>query len=117
MEDELKDLAVNFYGKEDFMKLLFRSIEVILSGTESDAETPKDLLAFLMLLLERQYYEDENPIKVALFGVSRSGFLLNLEEWMKHVTLYVKKGLSGMEYLNFMFFCYQLKDALNSDDG
>lgn len=114
MKDELKKI-VDFYGKSDFTHLLFRTFEVILFGITNRSDTPKELQAFLLLLMESLHNGDENPFKIALAGKTRNEFLKNLQEWMEYVTFFVKKEGYSMQYVDFMFFCYQMQNALEGN--
>lgn len=106
---------VSFYGEKAFKNLLFRSIEFISFGTRKEDDFPNELLEFLLLLIE--YSDgDQNPFKLLQTRTTKPEFLKNLQEWMKYVTFHVKKEYYGSQYVNFMFFCYQIQDALDSHD-
>ena len=113
MPDELNDIMKNFYGRDDFMLMLFGSINVIWLGAYS-SDMPKEMVSFFLKLLELTYHRIENPIELSIpEGRSREEFLSDLENWIKHTNLFVNKKYGGsVAYKDMMLFLYQVKDAL-----
>lgn len=116
MGDQLKEIVEQYFGRDDFMIMLFDSLRIIWLGTDG-IDQPKSLITFFHTLIEMTYHQLDNPIELAIpTNKTKREFLNDLDTWIRYMNLFtgVKYG-GSIAYRDFMLFLYLIRDALDCD--